>query len=390
MNLWLLLLFFIAIATGFTLGRIDYRRRQKRKLAALAGDYAKGINFLLNEQPDKAVDVLLDCLDVNEDTLETHLSLARVFRRRGEMDRATRIHESLLSVEGLSQLTKDDIAYELALDFLVGGLFDRAEQLFMEMVENRSRHRLSAMRHLMQIFEQEKDWNSALAIGEKLLQKDGGVAPVLAHYCCELADDLLHDGINKAARRTLRRALYFDRRCARAWLLRGQLETAQGMMKAAYSAYLSLYRLDGELFDEVLPLAEAAFREHAGETEWLRFLADACIAQPSTARVLRLASGLEEYYGEEEAAHLLGEYMKENPSVQGLDRFIDLKLDGVEEPVREYLHLLRRLTQKLPSSPSQYQCTECGFNAKTLYWQCPSCKKWGSVRPRTSLPQHSA
>lgn len=388
-SLWLLPLFFIAIALGYALGRAEHRRRQRRQVNALARDYARGINFLLNEQPDQAVEVLMECLVVNEHTLETHLSLARVFRRRGELDRATRLHENLLKTEGLTPELREDILLELARDYLSGGVFDRAEQLLLEMIDSSRRHRATAMRHLMQIYEQEKDWNSALAVGERLLQKDASVAPILAHYCCELAESLQRTGADKAARRTLRRAHYLDRNCARAWLLRGQMEAAQGQHKSALSAYLSLYALDGDLFDEVLPQVEASYRAHKGETEWLRFLADACISQPSTTRVLRLATGLEEYYGEEEAAHLLAEYMKENPSVQGLRRFIDLKVDGVDEPVREYLHLLRQLTQTLPAGEGDYQCRDCGFSARKIHWQCPSCKNWGTVRarPPQSQPQ---
>lgn len=384
MNLWLLLLFFIAIALGYALGRLDHRRRQKQKLTSLAGDYARGINLLLNEQPDQAVEVLLGSLDVTEDTLETHLSLARVFRRKGEIERATRLHKNLLDADELSDSARDGVLLELALDYLAGGVFDRAEELFNRLVARRGRHASRAMRYLMQIFEQEKDWHNALAIGARLERRDPKVAPVLAHYCCQLAENELAEGAAKAARRTLKRALFYDKRCARAWLLRAQLEAEQGDARAALSAYLSLYGLDGELFDEVLPQVEVAYRQQKGETDWLRFLADACIAQPSTRRVLRLAQGLQEYYGEEEAAKLLADYMQENPSVQGFHRYIDLTLDEVEGPLREHLQLLRRLTQKLPTADSQYQCQQCGFAASQLHWQCPSCKKWGSIRPRPS------
>lgn len=385
MTLWLLPLFFIAIALGYSLGRIEHKRRARRHTDALAKDYARGINFLLNEQPDQAVEVLMECLAVNAHTLETHLSLARVFRRRGELERAIRIHENLLKTDGLDAALRDDVRLELALDFLSGGVFDRAEQLLLDMLDSRSRHRFTALRHLMQIYEQEKDWNSALAVGEQLLPQDAKVGQVLAHYCCELAEVLQRNGADKAAKRTLRRAQFFDRNCARAWLLRGQMEAAQGAHKNALSAYLSLYALDGELFDEVLPQAEASYRAHKGETEWLRFLADACVQQPSTVRVLRLAAGLEQHYGDAEAAHLLAEYMKENPSVQGLHRFIDLQVDGADESVREYLHLLRRLTQNLPANDDHYQCRDCGFHAKKIHWQCPSCKNWGTIKAR--LPQ---
>lgn len=388
MTPWLIPLFFFCIALGYTLGRIDHKRNAHKDLDKLAGDYARSINFLLNEQPDEAVDLLLDCLDINEDSLETYLSLARLFRRKGEFDRASRIHEGLLASDALGASARDDVLLELALDFMAGGLFDRAELLFMEMIDGNSRHQHAAMRHLMQIFEQEKDWHNALVIGQQLWKEDASVGAVLAHYCSELALKLQADGATKAAKRTLRHALYYDKKSVRAWLMMAEL-AAQVDTKAALYAYMRLYDLDDALFDEALIGVEAVFQRQKGETEWLRFLADACISAPSTARVLRLASGLEAYYGEQEAAHLLAEYMKENPSIQGVNRFIDLQIEGVEQPLKEALHVLRELTGRLSTHTSCYQCRDCGFSATQMHWQCPSCKHWGSVKPGTQQSQPS-
>lgn len=386
MTPWLIPLFFICIALGYALGRIDYKRQPYKNHAKLANDYARSINFLLNEQPDEAVELLLECLDVNEGSLETYLSLARLFRRKGEFDRASHIHESLLASEALGASARADVLLELALDFMAGGLFDRAELLFMEMIDGNSRHRRQAMRYLMEIFEREKDWHNALVIGQQLWEKDASVGAVLAHYCSELALSLQANGAIKAARRTLRRALYYDKKSVRAWLMMAEL-AADVDAKAALYAYMRLYDLDDALFDEVLIGVEAVFQKQKGETEWLRFLADACISAPSTARVLRLASGLEAYYGEREAAHLLVEYMKENPSIQGVNRFIDLQIEGVEQPLKEALQVLRELTGRLSIQNSSYQCRDCGFSATQMHWQCPSCKHWGSVKPGTRQPQ---
>ncbi len=385
MDTWLFFLFFAAIAVGYGLGRYGRLAKRKRHLEKLGSDYARGINFLLNDQPDRAVDVLTKCLVVDEHTLETHLSLARVFRRRGELDRATRIHQNLLDNDALSASARDDVMLELALDYQSGGVLDRAEALLQDMVEKGSRKRFIAMRSLLQIFEQEKDWQSALSTGKQLLAHNRKMSSVLAHYCCELAQLQLQQAQYRAAGRALKRALRFDRQCARAWLLTGKVEAEAGHYKLAQSAYLTLYTLDGALFDAFLGEIEAVYRQHHGETEWLRFLADACVKQPTTARVLRLVSGLEQYYGEAEAAHLLAEYMKENPSVQGLRRYIDLTFDDAAEPLQEYLYLVRRSTHVLPDNDRVHLCNNCGFQAKQMHWQCPSCKRWGSIRPTNDI-----
>lgn len=382
MNLWLL--FLIAIAAGYGIGRLDRRRRQKQKITKLASEYSKGINFLLNEQPDQAIEVLTESLAVSENTLETHLALGRLFRRRGELDRATRIHQNLLESTEAGSPLYDEVLFELGQDYLAAGVFDRAEQYFSVLSKKHDRFQAKALRALLQIYEQEKDWHSALAAGDALRKSSPDIAPVLAHYCCQMAERQLGTDNDRPARRLLKRALDYDKQSARAWMLLARLEARQGDSKAALSAYLSLFSIDAALFDDVLDEVETVYRHQRGETEWLRFLADSCVSSPSTNRVLRLASGLEKHYGEEEASKLLAAYMDENPSIQGLHQFIDLAKQGEEDSLRESLLHLSRMAKKLPSEHAHYLCRQCGYISSQLYWHCPSCKQWGTIRPKAT------
>lgn len=387
MNLWFL--FLVAIAVGYAMGRLDRRRRQKQKISKLSQEYSKGINFLLNEQPDQAIEVLTESLAVTENTLETHLALGRLFRRRGELDRATRIHQNLLSSVEPNSPLYDEVYFELGEDYLAAGVYDRAEQYFSSLAKKANRLQSKALRALLQIYEREKDWHSALAAGDMLRKASPDIAPVLAHYCCQMADRQLASNNEKAAMRLLKRALDYDKQCARAWLMLARIESKQGDNKASLSAYLSLFSIDTTLFDDVLDEVEAVYRLQRGETEWLRFLADSCVSTPSTNRVLRLASGLEKHYGEDEASKLLTAYMEENPSFQGLHQFIDLAKQGDEESLRESLLHLSRMAKKLPAEESHYLCRQCGYASSQLYWQCPSCKHWGTTRPRVTPHQPS-
>ncbi len=380
-DVWLWPLFFVAIGIGYGLGRFEGRRRQRKRMAGLSRDYVRGLNFLLNEQPDQAVETLVNSLEVGEHTLETHLALGRLFRKRGELDRATRVHQHLLAAGSLPVDAREDVELELACDYMTGGLFDRAEMIFQRMVERESRHSVTAMHKLLSLFEQERDWNNALAIGEKLVRRDEAVAPVLAHYCCELAAGMTRDDERNAARRTLRRALTFDAQCARASFLQGRLELNAGNPEHALRAFKRLREQDAALFDEVLDDVAACYDALDRESELVEFLTRCSVEQPSTGVILKLAERLRARYGEREASLFIAQYMKAHPSVRGLQRIVEMNLADTDGQTREHLDILQRLTDRLLSEQSSYQCHACGFEARSLHWQCPGCKQWGTVRP---------
>ena len=389
-DVWLWPLFFVAIVIGYALGRYEGRRRQRKRMNGLSRDYVRGLNFLLNEQPDQAVETLVNSLEVGEHTLETHLALGRLFRKRGELDRATRVHQHLLAAGSLPVDAREDVELELACDYMAGGLFDRAEMIFQRMVERESRHSVTAMHKLLSLFEQERDWNNALAIGEKLVRRDESVAPVLAHYCCELAAGMTRDDERNAARRTLRRALTFDPQCARASFLQGRLELNAGNPDNALRAFKRLREQDAVLFDEVLDDVAACYDALDRESELVEFLTRCSVEQPSTGVILKLAERLRARYGEREASMFIAQYMKAHPSVRGLQRIVEMNLTETDGQTREHLDILQRLTDRLLSEQSSYQCHACGFEARSLHWQCPGCKQWGTVRPAETEVEGSA
>lgn len=379
-GVWLLSFLFIAIAVGFLLGRLDGRRRQRRRLLSLSRNYARGLDFLLGEQHDQAIETFVRNLEINEHTYETHLALGRMFRKRGELDRATSLHQNLLDSPRLPDELKEDVQLELARDFLAAGLLDRAESIFQAMVDSESRHADAAMRHLMAIFEAEKDWHSALTVGEKLLRRDRGIAPTLAHYCCELAERLDQQTQANAARRLLRRALFFDEDCVRASLLQGRLELARGNPDTALRAFKRVRGQDPEFFDEVLDDLEECYRRLGREEELVTFLLECCSEHPSTALILKLSARLRERVGDEEAAELVTRYMQHHPTVRGMREMVELSMRRGDDADHEQLGILRQLSERLLAGEVQYQCHRCGFEARSLHWQCPGCKGWGTIR----------
>ncbi|MCU5783951.1 tetratricopeptide repeat protein [Alcanivorax balearicus MACL04] len=382
--LWLIPLFFFAIAMGFFLGRREGKRRQRRRMASLSQEYVAGLNFLLNEEPDKAVEALLSSLEVSPQTLETHLSMARLFRKRGEFDRATLIHSHLLESGDLPRPTQEQIQLELAEDYFAGGLFDRAEEVLLEMLDQDCEQREQVTRQLMKLYEQERDWPNAIAMGERLIKSDAKIAPILAQYCCEEAEGQVARSELVPARRTLRRALGFDKECVRASVDLGRLEMREQNWEAAIAAFRRIWDQDRDFFDEYLDDLRQCYEQLEQEEDFIRMLADYSAEHPSTARVLVLSGQLKERYGDREAAKFIAEYMQANPSVRGLDRLIDMNLQVADQSeAREQLELLKQLTQRLMSDRTIYQCRRCGFTTPLLQWRCPSCRRWGTIKPRS-------
>ena len=375
------LLFFVAIVIGYIMGRRDGRRRRVRREENLSRDYIRGLNYFLNEQPDKAIEIFVKSLTVSEHTLETHLALARVFRRRGELDRATLIHSNLLEHPQLPVAARDDVQLELAQDFLAAGMLDRAEEILHKLLDRGSRHDLAAMRLLLSVFEQERDWHSAISIAEKLLQKDKRIAPVLAQYHCELAERLLAQEEVNSGRRALRRALQLDSSCVRASLLQGKLEMAEGHWEGAVRALRRIRRQDPVFFDEVLDDLERCYQELGRVEQFTQYLGRLCVEAPSTAIVIKLAERLRAQFGEQAAALFISDHVKAHPTVRGLKQIIDMQARGAQAGTDDSLGVLKQLADQLLQQKTSYQCRDCGFEALRRHWQCPSCKHWGTLKP---------
>lgn len=373
------LLFFVAIAIGYIMGRRDGRRRRVRSEENLSRDYIRGLNYFLNEQPDKAIEIFVKSLAVSEHTLETHLALARVFRRRGELDRATLIHSNLLDHPKLPKAARDDVQMELAQDFLSAGMLDRAEEILQLLLERGSRHNAQVMHLLLSVFEQERDWHSAINIAERLLQKDDSAAPLLAQYNCELAERLIGQGEQNAARRSLRRALQLDGRCVRASLIQGKMEMADHRWETAVRALRRVRRQDAACFDEILDDVERCYKELNRLDQFTQYLGRLCIEAPSTNIVLKLAERLRHQFGDQAASLFISDHVKANPTLLGMRKIIEIQARAVGS--QEPLLLLKQLADQLLQQKMIYLCLDCGYETQRRLWQCPSCKHWGTSKP---------
>jgi len=377
----LFLLLPIAALSGWWYGRRSKGRRQVDTFHELPTSYLKGLNYLLNEQQDKAIDLFIQLLDVDKDTVETHLALGSLFRRRGEVDRAIRIHQNLIARPTLSKEQRAQALFELGQDYMRAGLLDRAETLLGELIDNEP-HTVAALQHLLDIYQQEKDWDKAIQVAQRLESRTGQKQRhLIAQYYCEKAEYTYRHGEPSKALKLLKRALAEDYNCARASMMEGDIEKAAGNYKAAIRAYLRVEQQEPDYLPEIIKSLTDCYRALGKLDEMVTFLRQNLAKHNGISMMLALAELIGQEKGDDEAAEFISDYLKQKPSVRGMDRLIELNLQNVKDTVRDKLQVLKEVTTRLIADKPIYTCSQCGFAGRTLYWQCPSCKHWNTVKP---------
>ncbi len=372
----------VAFAMGWMKGKHSSRQHSLSEKGELSPDYYKGLNFLLNEQTDKAVDSFIRMLECYPDTIETTLALGVFFRRRGEVDRAIRIHQNLISNPNLSTKQRSRALLALAQDYLRAGVYDRAEALLIEITDKMGEELEPSLRYLKDIYEREKDWEKAIKVADRLqtvsrqpMGKD------IAHYYCELAELAWSKGRIRHAFSELKRALKVDPNCARVSLLQGTYEKKLGKLEEAITALQKILDQDVSFLPEALPMLIECYErleQHSALETVLHYWLHHC---PSVSIVLANAEKVKERDGKENAASFLVNHMYQQPSVRGLKHLIELHLGKVVGEVRDELLMLKSLVEQLIEKKPIYRCGQCGFSSRLLHWQCPSCREWAAVKP---------
>ena len=376
---WLLLP--LAAAASWWFARRGIARVSGAQVDRLRSTYFRGLNYLLNEQPDKAIEVFLQIAEVDSNTIETHLALGNLFRRRGEVDRAIRVHQNLVARPTLNAEQKTSALLELGEDYMRAGLLDRAETLFTDLVGIDARAP-SALRHLISIYQQERDWHKAIDHARRLEVATGeSQGRMIAQYWCELAEHARSRKDADGARRFLAEAFACEANCVRGLIIAGRMAIDAGELPAAVRAFERVVEQDIEFVPEVLGPILSCY-EKIGDVRRARdFLAALSERYEGISPVLALARLIESEEGERAAVEFLTVQLRVKPSVRGLMALIELTLKSATGEARDSLLVLNELTRKLLEGKAAYRCTRCGFGARAHHWQCPSCKSWGSVKP---------
>ena len=383
---WLWLLLPVAATSGWY-AAMRRKRGEKRSSAQteVRNHYFRGVNYLLNEQPDKAIELFIRMLEVDSETVDTHLALGNLYRRRGEVDRAIRIHHNLIEGRSLGAEERSEALLELGQDYLSAGLLDRAEDVFQSLAEHPV-HGVQALRQLIDIYEQEQDWDQAIASAQRLeAATQGELGAVIAHYCCEKAEHLNSKDEPEDALAAVGRALELHRGCVRARILEGDMRRARGEHQLALEAYLGVEGQDPNYLAEVLPSVRECFEALDRRDELWDYLRHLIDAYGSVAATLALADLIRDKEGLDSAAEFVTGQLEQRVSIRGLDYLLDLELCKQGPGAPGHLELQRALTAALLDDRSLYQCGHCGFRAKSLHWRCPSCKHWNMIKPMQEL-----
>lgn len=378
----LLLLLPVAAASGWFAAKRAMQVNPSSENNRFIQDYLVGLNYLLNEQPDKAVDTFIKMLEVDNETVETHLALGALFRRRGEVDRAIRIHQNLIARPQLPKKQHVEALLALAQDYLKAGVLDRAERLFLDVISADSGYKTIALNYLLDIYQQQKRWDVAIDAANRLHSSGQKMHHHVAHYLCEQALEAREQrNMEDAMHHYLKRALEVDPRCARANLILGAYEFDRENFFAALESYRQIKEQDSHYVTEAIGPLAYCFEQLGRTSELVSYLQQCLHEHPQLPVVLAIVDCLRRSNGPHVAAEFLAKQLRLHPSVRGLHRLISLHLEIADAKTKDYLLTLQAAIEHLLKDKPYYRCEHCGFASKVLHWLCPGCKDWGSVKP---------
>ena len=379
-ELWWLLGIPVFFGLGWLAARVDIRQVVSESRALPRG-YFKGLNFLLNDQPDKAIDAFIEIVKFDPETADLHFALGNLFRRRGEIERAIRVHQNLLSRPDLPQEQQLQAQYELGMDYLKAGLLDRAEETFNKLLD--TTYGVQARRSLLEIFQREKEWERAIESARGLQESGAGARQKeIAQFYCELAQDALVHMHPDDALQLLDKSLQADRNNVRATILTGDAQLATGETEAAL---LTWRRVEQQSVPHVALVARRLMDGYTavGSAQEGVNLLRSYLAEASSIDLLEVVfKAVVELDGVDAAKRLVVEELRRNPTLLGLDKLLEARLMDAPPEIITELTMVKNLVSGYTAKLARYQCSHCGFKARQYYWQCPGCSKWETVPPR--------
>ncbi|WP_067585544.1 lipopolysaccharide assembly protein LapB [Endozoicomonas ascidiicola] len=378
----LLALVLAAIVIGYFLGWRDQKKRAAKGSGRLSQEYFTGLNYLINEQTEEAIDVFIKAIDLNSDTVETYLALGSLFSKRGEVEKSIRIHQDLLARPSLTSTQSLQVQLALSANYAYAGLLDRAEAILVDLGSQEHPLLSQSLKQLLRIYEQQNDWSKAADVAERLRRTHGEqYAVLLAHYYCEQSELALQGNDRVTARRLIRQAFSRDKNSVRASLMLGQLEFDEGGYKESIKVLQRISSQNIRFLPLALPVMQKAFEYSGGSRSYTAFLGRCLNERPATAVIIAMTHQLKSESGEEVAIRFLSDQLNRHPTLRGLNELISFRNSDQAVFSENLLGLIKNLTGRLVDLKPVYSCSSCGFSGKQLHWQCPRCHQWGTVQP---------
>ena len=380
---WMLLVFPLFFGMGWLAARTDIKELLSES-SALPQSYFQGLNFLLNEQQDKAIEAFIEVVKVDPQTIELHFALGSLFRRRGEVDRALRMHHNLVDRADLDDNKRRQAIFELAQDYLKAGILDRAESLFREL-EN-TPYAKPALEFLLELFQKEHDWIKAIEVAQRLTALPGGqsYSKQAAFFYCELAAEKIKNGAPEVARGYLRQALAACPDAVRATMILGDMADSEGSFEEAISIWKNIEAQDAQYLPLVAERLLNAYRKLDREADGVALLREYLDKYHSLDMMNVVFDGVLKNEGPAAAYRLVRDELQRNPTLLGLDKLLEARLLEVPMERRADVELVKDLVHKRTRNLATYHCAHCGFTARQFYWHCPACQAWDSYSPRRS------
>jgi len=366
---------------GFLLGIYLARRRFKKQKKQLrfSNDYFQGLNYLLNDEQDKALDIFIKLVETDWETIDTSLALGAIFRRNGEIDKAIKLHQNLLARPSLPADYKSTVLIALAKDYLQAGWLDRAETLFNDVVDN-IEYRSEAQQCLMSIYEQEQEWEEAINIARRFQSRGENIlTATTAQYYCELSLQVLNQNDLKEAEVLATQALTTDKDCVRASLLLADIAITRGRYQKAIRFLRQVEIQNIQLFPLVIDKLVLSYRNTSNLNKCLSYLRALDQKYQEISLVPVITSLTNEIFGEEDALQYLSEAVLKKPSLNSLNTLLQLQHNESNKTD----NLLPTVVEAITEKRNDYQCERCGYSANTHVWLCPSCHGWSSMIPKT-------
>jgi lipopolysaccharide biosynthesis regulator YciM len=377
MPIWSLAI--IPVAIGFLWLLFRTKQSHRRQQSTLSSEYFKGVNYLLNDEQSKALDVFVKLVESNWDTIDMHFTLGKIYRKNGEMDKAIKIHQGLIARPSLPERYRCKILLELGYDYLGAGWFDRAEGLFKEVLMQ-DKDSKEARHNLILIYQQEKDWFKAIEIADDLFSENpAAIGPMIAHYYCELAEISRTKGDVSQLEKYANKALAYDASCVRASILLANQIKATGDDKKAIEIYQSIEQQDAESMILVIDSLLECYENLSSFDKLYEYLLSLQSRHENLFLQNVIASVLEKSQGKQAALEYLADKVKHQPSLLGLQKIVSYKEKDIDAD-KVFADLTAAISVMQKDS-AEYRCQKCGFNTNTHYWLCPSCNNWNSVKP---------
>lgn len=369
-GLWLLLIT-LALFLGFYIG-YQARFSQRAKEFYLPRNYLLGLQYWCNDQTDKALDIFIRMLEIDQHTIETHLALGSLFRRRGEFQRAIVIHQNLVNNKELDREQRLFALSELGHDYLSAGILDHAEAAFQQVlkIDPTAVHSLQA---LLDIYQRLHHWRAAITTAQALeLNLGQPMHARIAHYYCAIAENHYHGLRYDQALDNARQALAINQSSARALLLIGSIEYQRSAYKIALKTFDQAIQRQPMLLIQILSMLLTAYQALDEQDNVVRVLHDYAKTYGYYPVIQQWIILLRARQGDQYAYEMLSDVLMRHPSYAGLGLLLELQVPAINKE-RDFF---QQVLQRLSVNHIFYRCGHCGFSAKTFYWQCPSCKQW--------------